>query len=340
MELRESWNKLRAEKPKLRVRDAAEVLGVSEAELVATGCAEGTVRLRDDWGAVLLRVPALGPVMALTRNAHCVHERRGTYQGVRVGTSGALVVGPDIDLRIDFSAWKRGFAVREGEKRSLQFFDGAGVAVHKIHLEDGSNAEAFDAIARDLASPDQRAVEVVEPPAAPVAARPDEVIDVVRMREAWHFLADTHEFQALLDRFEVGRLQALRLAGEELAVRVHTSSARRVLEEAAARSLPIMVFVGSAGCLQIHTGPVENIKILGPWLNVLDRSFNLHLREDAIASAWVVRKPTRDGVVTSVELFDAAGELIAMMFGKRKPGAPELAGWRHLATELTLEARA
>jgi hypothetical protein len=46
---------------------------------------------------------------------------------------------------------------------------------------------------------------------------------------------------------------------------------------------------------------------MGPWLNVLDPGFNLHLREDLIASAWIVRKPTADGVVSSLELFDAGG---------------------------------
>jgi hypothetical protein len=37
-----------------------------------------------------------------------------------------------------------------------------------------------------------------------------------------------------------------------------------------------MCFVGNRGCIQIHTGPVKNIKIMGPWLNVMDPGFNLH----------------------------------------------------------------
>jgi putative hemin transport protein len=78
---------------------------------------------------------------------------------------------------------------------------------------------------------------------------------------------------------------------------------------------------------------------MGPWFNVLDDSFNLHLREDRIASAFVVWKPTDDGVVTSLELFDAEGELIASLFGKRKPGQPEDEAWRALvAGLLTKEA--
>ncbi len=339
MELRETWKKLRVEKPKLRIRDAAEELGVSEAELVATSCGEGTVRLEPAFAKILGRVPELGRVMALTRNAHCVHERRGTYESVRAGATGALVVGPDIDLRVDFSAWNKAFSVHDGEKRSLQFFDPAGVAVHKIHLEADSHVAAFEAITREHAAADQRPIEAVERAAKRVVPRPDDAIDVERLREAWHFLQDTHEFQALLERFDVTRHQALRLAGPELAIPVEISSARRVLETASATELPIMVFVGSAGCLQIHTGPVQNIRVLGPWLNVMDPAFNLHLREDRIASAWVVRKPTNDGVVTSLELFDADGETIAWMFGKRKPGTQELAAWRNLATSLTLDAR-
>jgi putative hemin transport protein len=67
---------------------------------------------------------------------------------------------------------------------------------------------------------------------------------------------------------------------------------------------------------------------------VLDAGFNLHLREDMIKSAWIVEKPTSDGVVTSVEVFDGAGELMAMFFGARKPGNPELQPWRDIVARL------
>ncbi|MBA4267107.1 MAG: hemin-degrading factor, partial [Comamonadaceae bacterium] len=80
---------------------------------------------------------------------------------------------------------------------------------------------------------------------------------------------------------------------------------------------------------------VEPLEMAGKtWLNVLDPGFNLHLREDRIADVWVVEKPTVDGVVTSLEAFDADGELMAMFFGARKPGQVEQAAWRHLLAHL------
>ncbi len=96
-----------------------------------------------------------------------------------------------------------------------------------------------------------------------------------------------------------------------------------------------MVFIGNRGCLQIHTGLVHNIRMFGAeWLNVLDDEFNMHLRETAIASVWIVRKPTLDGVVTSLELFDEGRNTLALFFGKRKPGTPEDEAWRAMIAEL------
>ncbi len=125
-------------------------------------------------------------------------------------------------------------------------------------------------------------------------------------------------------------VQALESTLDVVASTLSREETRTLLQDAAASGLPIMVFVGSRGVIQIHTGPVERIVAMDPWINVLDQRFNLHLREDGIASAWIVRKPTNDGVVTALEVFDASGEVIAMLFGKRKPGVPELLEWREL----------
>ncbi len=92
-----------------------------------------------------------------------------------------------------------------------------------------------------------------------------------------------------------------------------------------------MVFTGNPGTLQIHTGPVVEVKPTGPWINVMDPGFNLHLNQTGVDQVWLVRKPTADGVVTSIELFDATGYLITTFFGKRKPGQPEDLNWRVLA---------
>lgn len=343
-ELRAAWDALRQQQPTLRIRDAAHQLGVSEAELLATGCGHTVQRLQADWGEFLPKVESLGEVMALTRNAHAVHEKIGTYHDVSVNGGVGLVVDRNIDLRLFFRQWKYGFAVSEdgkgGPRRSLQFFDSYGQAVHKIYLRPDSNASAYDELVSQYRSQDQSGLIDVTPGSATVADLPDEEIDVAGLHAEWRAMEDTHQFYGMLRKYNVGRVQALRTAPPDLAHPMPVDTMHRALVMASQENLGIMVFVNSPGVVQIHSGPVERIVVTGDWVNVLDPGFNLHLRQSAIASAWVVRKPTVDGIVTSIEVFDEAGEAIAIMFGERKPGKPELEGWRAIVSQLEAETAA
>jgi putative hemin transport protein len=337
--LAERWAALRETAPSIRTRDAAAELGVSEAELVASDAGWSTVRLSGDFGALLERLPEVGEIMALTRNPHAVHEKVGAFGDVRIGPGHGLVLNHDIDLRLFMGQWRHGFEVtdvmKDGQqRRSLQFFDAAGQAVHKIYERKGTDTDAWTRVVRDFLAEDQNAdLDIRELPGLP-ADLPDDQIDVDGLRAHWADLKDVHDFFGMLKDFRAGRLQAMRLVGAPYVEEVEPTSARAMLEAASRTETPIMCFVGNRGCIQIHSGPVKEIKVMGPWLNVLDPGFNLHLREDHIARAFVVQKPTRDGHVTSLELFAPDGGNFAMFFGLRKEGQPELDAWRDILAGL------
>lgn len=328
--------------PNMRARDAARALGVSEAELLAARLGDGVTRLDLRPKQLVEDLAGVGDVMCLTRNEHCVHERKGTFEGIHLSEKGGVVLGSDIDLRIFFAHWHVAFAVseevRSGLRHSIQIFDTDGTATHKVYAVEATDMDAFNALIEkyraDEQSPDL-ALRPVEPKAADL---PDEEIDRDGLLERWGALKDTHDFFPMLKAVKSGRLQALRLAEGAWTERVPVDAFKTGLEKAAAAKLPIMVFVPNPGVIQIHTGPVESLKEMGPWFNVLDLRFNLHLRMDAIAESWIVTKPTEDGPVTALEIFDADGNQIAWMFGERKPGKPELEEWRELALSLRGDA--
>ncbi len=336
--LRDAWHALAAGQS-LRIRDAAHKLGVSEAQLLATGVGENVTRLVGDLRDLMMRMGELGPVMALTRNEAAVHEKDGVYQNITHGDQIGLVLGETIDLRLLYDKWMFGYAVEErvgsDTRHSFQFFDACGDALHKIYLREGADTLAFEALRDAWAAPIQIPGETVLPhPAGRAPERPDEAVDMEALRAGWRSMTDTRQFFDLLKKHKLSRTQAFRLIGNEFAAPLLTNTPARLLQAAAATGQEIMVFVGNPGCIQIHTGPVKTVRRIGNWINVLDRDFSLHLHEDRVAQAWLVKKPTADGIVTSIELFDAAGEFIAYFFGKRKPDSPETTGWRMLAETL------
>ncbi len=329
----------RAANPTLRERDIAAQLGISEAALVAAGCGLTASRIDADANRFLERAEELGEVMALTRNETAVHEKIGVYENVKAGPAASLVLGSEIDLRVFPSAWAHGFAVSKtganGDvRRSLQFFDKWGNAVHKIHLRPTSDLEAYNRIVAEFRLEDQ-SHELVAEVGAPAGDDGTGIaVDTEALRDHWTKLTDTHQFHGMLRNLKIGRRQALHAVGDDLAWQLDAGGIEMMMRGSAEIELPIMCFVGNAGVIQIHSGPVANIAAMGPWLNVMDPTFHLHLRTDHIAELWAVRKPTSDGHVTSLEALDAKGEMVIQFFGKRKEGYAERPEWRGLVETL------
>lgn len=332
--LKQRYTEYKAADPKKRIREIATELNVSEAELVATGIGETAVPLKKDFENLLKRIPELGYVMALTRNEYCVSERKGVYEKISFTPHAGLVLGEDIDLRLFMQHWQFGFAVNENDRRSLQFFDKIGTALHKIYLTDKSNEEAYQNLLNDFRDSSVQTISVLPKEDKRAAEMPDEAVQVEDFQTAWKGMGDSHEFFGLLRRFNVSRTQALRLAPEGFAKKLNAENFKKACELCAGNNVPVMIFVPNHACIQIHTGNIDKLVEMGPWYNVLDPEFNLHLRMDAIAETWHVIKPSTDGDVNSIELYDEQGEMILQMFGKRKPGVPELTEWREVVNGL------
>ncbi|MER8409886.1 hemin-degrading factor [Mesorhizobium sp. M1342] len=329
----------RTDNPKTRERDLAAQLGISEAELVAAHCGDGVVRVEPRVNDLLTGLEAVGEVMALTRNESAVHEKIGVYDKVVTGNHNAMVLGENIDLRIFPKVWAHGFAVekRDGDeiRRSLQFFDAAGEAVHKVHLRPASSLYAYQKLVAALESSNQEPTVDISGPLPDDEIYGDETTaNLDDLRDRWSRLTDVHQFFGMLKTLKLSRRQAVRLVGQDYAWQLDNDAARAMFHHAAEGEMPIMCFVGNRGCIQIHSGPIKSIKPMGPWINVLDETFHLHLRTDHIQEVWAVRKPTKDGHVTSLEVYDVDGKMFIQFFGKRHEGESERDDWRFLAENL------
>ncbi|MCZ4282193.1 hemin-degrading factor [Kiloniella laminariae] len=333
-----AWVALSEGSERRYARDLARDLDSSEAQLISAGCGKNAQKLEGDWGNLIQELGSLGEVKILTRNDHVVHEKVGSFDKISVRGPMGIVLNHDIDLRLFMSHWTFGFAVKtengKGLRHSLQFFDAAGTAIHKVFLTEKSDHTAYKALVAKYRAKDQTTDLSITPYEKKAAAKPDATIDIKGLREAWAGMKDVHQFHAMLRQFECERHQSFRLIGTTYAEKLMPTALREVLEQAASEKISIMVFVGNKGCIQIHTGPVEKIRDMGPWINVLDPGFNLHLREDHIAEAWLVRKPTKDGNITTLELFDDQGESFALLCGEREAHNPENRKWQELVENL------
>ena len=355
--LAERWSTLRAEQPKLQIRDAARALGVSEAQLLATNISKGVTRLQADGNQareIMRAALDLGLVQAITRNENGVIETTGVASKfkqagdkseqadakdpeteARQRNIAGGYLGGQIDLRFPFENWKYAFAVeqagRDGKPtRSLQFFDANGTAVHKIYLRNEPGVAVYDKLVANFRLPQQSAELNVLAVAPKAAEKPDAEIDVKEFQLAWKDMTDVHQFAQIMREFHLSREQALRLAPAGVVERVTPAALRTLLENAAKDKVAIMVFLGNEGLTQIYSGKIEKTMAAGGFFNVLDPDFNLHIRDTALRSGWVVKR----GGVTSVEFFDNDGTQVVSFFGVRERGKPQPQAWVDLADSL------
>ena len=141
--LKQQWADLiqKPEHQKIRIKDAADILNVSEAELLSTTIGEKSDFLRvPNWLQLFKEIVSLGPMMYLVRNDYAVHEMTIPIDNVQQKTGVILLWNKDeyvkiIDSCIKYAFYTSGIA-RGNKIYSIQMFDSLGRAILKIYLKN------------------------------------------------------------------------------------------------------------------------------------------------------------------------------------------------------------
>jgi putative hemin transport protein len=297
------------------------------AQRLAVGIPHRVTRLTGPFSALLHRIDRLGSVTILTGNASVIQERVGVYDHAACRSGGPA------DRLLIQQKWKYGFAVTDSDAdgnihRRLQFFDADGNGLHKILLHEAGCVDAFHAIVHDFVAPEQAPVLDIFRTAPVMPAEGVARLDINALRADWARLDHAGDFFMRQVEFDRLRLHKLRLAGKAFAHQVAKDSVRILLQKMADLGSSVMAQVGNAGLVQAYQGRIRQIRSIDAWLNIMNQDYRLRLREGHIDTVWVAKKPTADGIITSLELFNRQGLGIARFFSEPEPGRPEPREWR------------
>ncbi|SET43346.1 hemin-degrading factor [Thorsellia anophelis] len=327
--------------PRLYAVDIALKMGITEAELAQIRIGFETTRLDIDPKTLLTRLESCGELKAITRNPFAVSEQVGVYGNATLDGHVGLILNPRaIDLRIFYSQWKYIFVFNEPYfdkdnqskiRTSLQIFNAAGLAIHKIYVTENTDTKAFNQLISQYESKSIDSLPINNQLLATETPKEygiDLNINKEEFESKWRALKDVHDFYGLLKSYKLTRQQAFNLVSRDLAYQICPSEIESFLNTIFRAQNEIMFFVSNIGCVQIFTGKLEKVVPMHGWLNIFNRSFTLHMQHNEIHEAWITRKPTQDGIVTSLELYAKDGTQILQMYGQRTEGSPEQIIWR------------
>ena len=239
---------------KLRIRDISNKLNVSEAELLSLSTNNGVsfLSINDYNHFFSYLLSNIDKMMLLIRSEYVVHEKiikPNEYEII----NNKIINKNDNSLLIKFNTETfkyTFFEVRKHNKRilkSFQFFNKEGNSIIKIYLKGKNNIE-FENLAN------QYSVK--------------------------------YDYQIQKDYISKN-FDNYKNAKPKIKSSFTDSSLplRQVLNQIAKKSIPVNIIGYGIECIQCHNDKINNIVDYGPWLNVMDKNFNIHILEDKITES-------------------------------------------------------
>ena len=257
--LKQQWAELlqKPEHQKIRIKDAADILNVSEAELLSTNIGENTHFLKiSNWLQLFKEFAALGPMMYLVRNDYAVHEMTIPINNVQQETDVILLWNKKGHIKITEPCLKYAFytsGMARGNKiYSIQIFDSDGTAILKIYLKN-EELEKF----KEIKNQHEREYDY----------------ELQKMEK--HTSNSTNRDKSDQERLEW--------------VIKDNFSIKKYLEDIAINKTKISIRISNDGAESMYSGTIKNVIHKFGWLNIMDPTFNLHVKDMQINEIWTTK---------------------------------------------------
>ena len=102
------------------------------------------------------------------------------------------------------------------------------------------------------------------------------------------------------------------------------------LQAAANDALPMVVYTDETRTIPVYAGIVKRMDLTPSSVSIINLCSEFHLQKDTISNIQLVQKPTAYGLVTSIALWDAQENVIALFLSSRKPDKYTSCKWRVL----------
>ncbi len=260
--------KSKPENKKTRIRNAADALDTTEANLLSTDIGENVFFLKiNDYESLLKEILQIDKLMFLIRTDDVVHEIIIDTSKVNVKDDSIFYKNQKstiVKFNLDIFEYVFFENKKHGNKdlKSFQIFDKNGDSILKIYLK-GSKSNQFDRIA-------------------------------LKYKCDYKYEIQKNSYNKI-NYDTKNKLSQSYLLNKNIL--------RQILEKASEKEFPISINAFGNQISQYYNGKIKNIIDFGPWINIIDKSFNLHVLEKNVTRNIIKYDKTTELFI--VHLFDS-----------------------------------
>ena len=275
---------LSSDNKNIRIRDAAKQLSVSEAELLSTKVNDNVKYLLiKDYSQIFNSLfDNVDNLMFLIRSDFAVHEKNISTKKIKIIDNKIINLDENNQPLLNFDSSDFKFCFYElknhaGRKlSSFQIFDKYGCSVLKIYNKDDDYHD-FEKVCLKYSADYNYELQSIQK---------NEQIDNSANLES-------------IDRYYLKSNYSLKNNDIK-----NKNILRFIITCASKGKCPIQIHVIGNNSIQYHRDIVKNIKDFGPWFNVIDKYFNIHVLESKIKRSQFIEYTIENNKYYSIECLD------------------------------------
>tara|TARA_B100000401_G_scaffold392683_1_gene300110 strand:+ start:459 stop:1535 length:1077 start_codon:yes stop_codon:yes gene_type:complete len=284
-QLKIEWNKFNKndENKKVRIRDAAKKLNCSEAELLSLQISKNLNYLEiKDLNVFFKKILTIDKIMLLIRNDFVVHEKNLETKDITFNQN-SFLFKENNDIILNFQPESICHIFHESklhakrELKSFQFFNSQGDSILKIYLK-GKDSLKFSKIAK----------EYIVDYNYQVQENLDKTMTTPKIEKNLFF-----------QNYDLKNTKT-----------IQKNILRSILEKFAKEKKQISIYAMGTSSIQYHNDFIKNIVEYGPWINVIDKGFNIHVLEKMLNKSKIFEYSYNDQSVYNIEFFDKNKNLL------------------------------
>lgn len=283
-----------------------------------------SVKLNNNFVGIFKKLSMLGNLSTTLFTGTLTHTVQGKFADMHNRSNTLMHFHPNIDTRLFTAKWRFVYATEQDKIICLNFFSRYGDLVYRVCSTTVEQYPLFKDFISEFTDKDNSTVNITE---SFTKLKYTKLIDKQVLTQKWSEMTNVHQASKIFKYHGNDPTAVYTALGENYARKISTEKLIQFFNLIVENKLKIMMFSRNYAAVQCYVGDIPKLAVLGYEINISITDFDFMMDTNKLGDIWLVTKPTENGFVNSISIFDKEDNEVLILTDKRTRGDAENADW-------------
>lgn len=282
------------------------------------------IPLKTNFIAIFEHLAKLGKVSTTLFSNSLNHTVQGKFADMHSRNNTLMHFHPNIDTRLFTAKWRYVYATEQDKIVCLHFFSRYGDLIYRVCSTSLEQYPQLKKFISKYASKETSSPDITESFTKPKHAKP---INKELLTEQWATMTNVHQASKIFKYNGNDPITVYTALGKNYALKISAVKLIDFFSIIAKHQLNLMMFSRNYAAVQCYVGSISKLICFDGKIEISITDFNFIMRVSQLGDIWLITKPTDNGFVNSINIFDKTGNENLILTDKRTKSEPESDSW-------------